>query len=378
MSLELPLLPEERKEDWSKEQDALLRNLVSLYGTHDWAMIAEQINITFPYNPKSPKECSRRWQDCLNGNTTKEPWTEQEELNMIIAHKKFKNRWSEMADYLKGRSNNTIKNKFYSVFRKIKGKIQKNDCSFDSKLELLEIYYIISLIEFYLAHPTQSPKTKGKRGKDFIYSLIHNLTPKMVEDYKMQVQELARNEGSMDDLFNELGSRLRFPSDHAPTMHQTPARPRPEEPDKNVRIEFIPNLPPTESSNTIKSTAVPMSFEEDEFFKVPLNYKEETSPLFEENNGHPQSMFSPPPLSAGPAAAAEHAGRAAIFNNPVGGFSDLSQTAKMATEEKTVQHIVNRPSNYTFSMNRIPDARNSKCPTIYPGFVNRHHQYYYQ
>ena len=143
MNQEKPLPKEEQKEDWTKEQDALVRNLVSLYGTHDWTIIADNVNASFPYSHKSAKDCSRRWQDFLNGTGAKEPWTEQEELNMIIAHKRYKNRWSEMAEFLKGRSNNTIKNKFYSVFRKIKGKIQKNDYTYESKLELLEIYYIL-------------------------------------------------------------------------------------------------------------------------------------------------------------------------------------------------------------------------------------------
>ncbi len=93
MNQEKTLPKEEQKEEWTKEQDALVRNLVSLYGTHDWTMIADNMNASFPYSNKTAKECSRRWQDFLNGAGAKEPWTEQEELNMIIAHKRYKNRW---------------------------------------------------------------------------------------------------------------------------------------------------------------------------------------------------------------------------------------------------------------------------------------------
>eukprot|EP00826_Nyctotherus_ovalis_P002525 TRINITY_DN10507_c0_g1_i6.p1 TRINITY_DN10507_c0_g1~~TRINITY_DN10507_c0_g1_i6.p1 ORF type:complete len:254 (-),score=69.00 TRINITY_DN10507_c0_g1_i6:56-817(-) len=171
----------------------------------------------------SGKGCSReRSRQSLAYIGSKDPWTELEEFKMIVAHRKYKNRWSDMTDLLKGRSNNTIKNKFYSVFRKVKSKIQKADYSYDSKLELLEIHYIISLIEYHLEHPTPFPKAKGKRGKDFIYSLIHNLTQEAVADYKEKVQRLAKDEGSIEELINELTESFKE-VDGVRTQYQTPA-----------------------------------------------------------------------------------------------------------------------------------------------------------
>ncbi len=338
MTQEKRLQKEEIKEEWTKDQDALLQNLVSLYGTHDWAIVAENINATFPLSHKTSKECSGRWQEFLSGNSTKEPWSEQEELNMILAHKKYKNRWSDMSDSLKGRSNNTIKNKFYSVFRKIKGKIQKNDYSYDSKLELLEIHYIISLIEYYLAHPTQNPKTKGKRGKDFIYSLIHNLTAKGVQEYKQKIQELTKNEGTMEDLMVELTARFKVPGQSqgenmsaggmAP-MH-VPARPRLSPEDREGKVQAPAFTSAIDSAATVRSTAA-LGLDDDLFNKDAMA---ENSPLFEPDPVGQPFLFSPTTLSAGPAAAAAGAAKAACFGHPAGGFSEFSNALKTLADDR--------------------------------------------
>lgn len=197
-------LPKEERSSWTQEQDEFILSLGLESETCNWKVIADRVNKEFPHAKKSAHEYIKRWQVLVNGIESKEPWTDNEELNMIIAHNKYKNKWSEIATMLKGRNNNTIKNKFYSVFRRIKGKIQKSDYNYDSKLELLEIYYIISLIEYYLKNPTQNPKIKGKRGKDFIYTLIHNLNQEVVLNYKENIQQRAKNEGTMDELIAQL------------------------------------------------------------------------------------------------------------------------------------------------------------------------------
>jgi len=386
MSQEISQSREELKEDWTKEQDTLIRNLVSLYGTHDWAIVAENVNATFPHSNKASKDCSERWQNYLSGGNAKEPWSEQEELNMILAHKKYKNRWSDMAESLKGRNNNTIKNKFYSVFRKIKGKIQKNDFSYDSKLELLEIHYIISLIEYYLAHPTQNPKTKGKRGKDFIYSLIHNLNNKMVADYKQKIQEITKHEGTMDDLFNELSTR------HKASGDTSNSPPRPRSADEYDPRKFdsqqaqISCIPAVDSASTNKSTA-PINIQEDDLLKNAAFNREapfDNSPFFEVEPAVQPFLFSPTALSAGPAAAAAGAAKAACFGNPVGGFSDFSNIMKSANEERRADPG-SRGSKIT-SVNYLRPELSSRglahsmqmpyTTQFYAGVPNRAHYYY--
>jgi hypothetical protein len=110
----------------------------------------------------------------LECSDSKKLWTEEEELKMLVVHQ---NKWSSMTLELPGRSNNSIKNCLYSIFRKVKNKVVKHDVSHDSKIELLEILYMIFLMEVYFASSPPIPKQAGKRGKDFTFSLLKGLHP---------------------------------------------------------------------------------------------------------------------------------------------------------------------------------------------------------
>jgi len=257
--------------------------------------------------------------------SSKDPWTEEEEFKMIVAYRKYKNKWSEMTDIIKGRNNNTIKNKFYSVFRKIKGKVQKADYSYESLLELLEIHYIISLMEDHLKHPTLYPKAKGKRGKDFIYSLIHNLTLEMVLDYKKHIEKLTQHEGDIEELIKKLTTFYQS-TDGISTAYQTPELNYtiPEGKVKNTCIENQFLMEPNNFYN----------LDLDELFNTPFKLSNpENSPVFELDYFSSEQPASPSSLSAGPAAAAARAPLAACFGG-FGGFGDVSAMAKMLTEEK--------------------------------------------
>lgn len=75
------------------------------------------------------KQCRERWVNHLNPNINKNHWTEKEDQTIISAHQKYGPKWSTIAKFLKGRTDNQIKNHFNStITRKIKfqqGQLQK-------------------------------------------------------------------------------------------------------------------------------------------------------------------------------------------------------------------------------------------------------------
>lgn len=247
---------------------------------------------------------------------SKEPWSVREELCMLIAHDKYKNKWSEMGSILKNRSNNTIKNKFYSIFRRIRGKIQKADFTYSNKLDLFEIYYIISVMEQYVTNINQSSKFKGKRGKDYIYSLMHNLSQEDIKKYKAGIQIQAKNEGDMDDLLQELSIEHNIDKECKAELKND---------NDNEGLIFK-----SEYKSIIEK--VEDSVGNEDLFISQLKMIEQEPSLNIEMD-HPSSVpiISPLTLSAGAAATAARAPMAPCFTD--GGFSDISSMAKARSEE---------------------------------------------
>ena len=54
----------------------------------------------------------------------KTAWNSNEEFIFTEAHKIYGNKWAEISKYIPGRPDNTIKNHFYSIIRKLIKKIK--------------------------------------------------------------------------------------------------------------------------------------------------------------------------------------------------------------------------------------------------------------
>lgn len=198
------------QELWNKEIDSFLRTLVSLHGTKDWEKIASFINIGYNAFERSPQDCKERWH-FINFNDSKESWTDKEELRLIKAHKQYQNKWVNIAIELNGRSNNSIKNRFYSIFRKIKNKITRNDYLYTSKLELAEASYVMSLMKTYCERPHPVKERGGKRGTDFIFSLLKGVRLQEIIDYKGELLKRGINEVTPEDLWKEMEEQVKEP-----------------------------------------------------------------------------------------------------------------------------------------------------------------------
>jgi len=106
------------KRPWTPEEDAALAVAVQKYGASRWSMIATQLS-----TGRVGKQCRERWNNHLCPEVKKSEWSEAEDRAIMQGVAVLGTRWCEIikAPALSGRTDNSIKNRFYALQRKMTG-----------------------------------------------------------------------------------------------------------------------------------------------------------------------------------------------------------------------------------------------------------------
>ena len=121
-----------RKGTWTKEEDNALREQVRLYGLKNWVLVSKGLP------GRIGKQCRERWHKCLDPRIVHKEWTMEEDIIIVSLYYELGHKWAKIARQLKGRTDNSVKNRFNSnlvkrlgnrPFRLIREQAERRNCT---------------------------------------------------------------------------------------------------------------------------------------------------------------------------------------------------------------------------------------------------------
>ncbi|KAJ8753702.1 hypothetical protein K2173_026378 [Erythroxylum novogranatense] len=94
-----------RRGPWTLEEDNLLIRYIARHGEGRWNLVAERAGLR-----RTGKSCRLRWLNYLKPDVKRGNFSLQEQLLILDLHSNWGNRWSKIAQFLPGRTDNEIKN----------------------------------------------------------------------------------------------------------------------------------------------------------------------------------------------------------------------------------------------------------------------------
>lgn len=105
--------PFSHRKKFSPEEDKLLTDLVLKFGPKKWSVIAQYL----PF--RTARQCRDRYSNYLAPGFFNGQWTQEEDDLLYEKYKEIGPKWSQMKDFFKNRSPNSLKNRWNYFISKV-------------------------------------------------------------------------------------------------------------------------------------------------------------------------------------------------------------------------------------------------------------------
>ena len=105
------------KGPWTYHEDLLLKKWVDINGPKNWRLCAKNIP------GRNQSQCRQHWNNKLKPNLLIGNWSSEEIFLIVVFYKKYNGSWKKIIPIFKSRTENSIKNIFFSQTRAIVSKI---------------------------------------------------------------------------------------------------------------------------------------------------------------------------------------------------------------------------------------------------------------
>lgn len=101
---------------WTENEDDTLKSIILSKGAKNWSNIANELNCIIHNRMliRQGRQCRERWFNHLNPELKKGKWSQEEDQMLKVLQKDLGNKWSEISKLIKGRNENSVKNRFKS------------------------------------------------------------------------------------------------------------------------------------------------------------------------------------------------------------------------------------------------------------------------
>lgn len=169
------------KGPWSVQEDQLLTEWVNKNGPRKWNQCCEYIH------GRSGKQCREHWNNCLNPGLVKGEWTAEEDFLIMHFYQKYDGSWKKIINLFNGRTENSIKNRFFSQLRKLaSNNLSSEEKRLTSKIKLDDL-------KNYLQVAINNSKEKFLKQKSFTEEELNNFLNKMEQKIKSNIKTKASN-----------------------------------------------------------------------------------------------------------------------------------------------------------------------------------------